>query len=149
MRLCNTCNCATVVVVQLVELAFRTEDCEGKSAALRQLIKWLPWAIELCCIVFNLEPLKSKYNSQLQCHLYFTWHRLTNLVYSINFLTFNTELQLGDGDKPLQLMSTWPTLLSRHVAKTTSTEVPSLWVKRNVFFSPSVERLVSGEIPVS
>ena len=66
----------------------------------------------------------------------------------IHFVTFNTELQLGDSDKPLQLMSTWSTLLSRHVTKTTSTEVPSLWVKRNVFFPPSVERLVSEGILV-
>lgn len=52
------------------------------------------------------------------------------------------EIQLGDSNKPLQLVSLWPSLLTRHVAKTTTDEIPRLCLRRNVFISPLREKTV-------
>ena len=53
-----------------------------------------------------------------------------------------TEIQLGDSEKPLLLMSSWQSLLTRHVGSKTS-EIPRLFVRRNVFISPAIEKSVS------
>lgn len=56
------------------------------------------------------------------------------------------ELQLGDVDQPLKLMYTWKKLLSQYGSTATvrgEVEVPTLHLWRNVFASPSVEKMVS------
>ena len=70
-----------------------------------------------------------RYNINL-CFIYFS------------FQNFISEIQLGDNDKPLQLMSTWPSLMTRYVTKTTAAEIPKLCLRRNVFISPAKEKSV-------
>ena len=52
-----------------------------------------------------------------------------------------TALQLGDIDKPLKLIETWPTLMSRF-CKDDSNETPHLYLRRNVFLAVSREKSV-------
>jgi Krev interaction trapped protein 1 len=77
--------------------------------------------------IYNLIQLAPRYHNMLAL-----WIQSDSLA-----------IQLGDGDKPLSLMSNWPSLLTRHVAKTTVAEVPSLCVRRNVFISQTMERSIS------
>ena len=50
-------------------------------------------------------------------------------------------LQLGDIDKPLKLIESWPTLMSRF-CKDDTNETPHLYLRRNVFLAVSREKSV-------
>ena len=51
-------------------------------------------------------------------------------------------IQLGDTDKPLKLIGKWPSLL-RRFSTAQSSEPPSLYVRRNVFYPSLREQAVS------
>ena len=61
------------------------------------------------------------------------------------------ELQIGDTDKPLKLMSSWKQLVTQYSSnrashsKSSSDDVPNFYLQRNVFFPLSKEKLVSTE----
>lgn len=60
------------------------------------------------------------------------------------------ELQIGDTDKPLKLMSSWKQLLthysSSHSSKSSVDDVPNLYLQRNVFFLLTKEKLVISKV---
>ena len=58
------------------------------------------------------------------------------------------ELQIGDTDKPLKLMSSWKQLVTQYSSnrtKSSSDDVPNFYLQRNVFFPLAKEKLVSTE----
>ena len=66
---------------------------------------------------------------------------------SLLFLSHSPELQLGDTDKPLKLLSSWGKLLREYASTRSSTEeVPSLYLRRNVFFPLSTEKMVGTQL---
>ena len=58
----------------------------------------------------------------------------------------NSELQIGDTDKPLKLMSAWKQLVTQYSSirtKSSLEDVPTFQLRRNIFIPLSKEKLVS------
>lgn len=58
----------------------------------------------------------------------------------------NSELQIGDTDKPLKLMSAWKQLMTQYSSvrnKSSGEDVPTFQLRRNIFIPLSKEKLVS------
>lgn len=59
-------------------------------------------------------------------------------------MLYHSEIQLGDTDKPLKLMSTWNKFVSQFhgTASSKDKQPPSFYLRRNVYFPTSRESTV-------
>ncbi|XP_019848679.1 PREDICTED: FERM domain-containing protein 8-like [Amphimedon queenslandica] len=77
--------------------------------------------------------------------------RLIHLDYSYQYVfalwivSKSFALQLGDIDKPLKLIESWSTLMSRF-CKDDTNETPHLYLRRNVFLAVTNERSISDGV---
>ena len=72
--------------------------------------------------------------------------KLAKIIMSHILTTSYTAIQLGDTDKPLKLISKWGSMLKRFSnapLSSHSSELPTLYLRRNVFYPVNREELVS------
>jgi hypothetical protein len=78
--------------------------------------------------------------------------RVILIISRNNVLVSTAELQIGDTDKPLKLMSSWKQLLTKYSSdkghgshgNSSLENVPTFHLRRNLFFPTTKEKLVKS-----